>query len=239
MAKAPDGRKVGPRPATLDRLKKKKAIHVPHLVLLDNDVARVLTEARTALDKAERDIDKLRALVPLAEGKDAHDAKVAEAERALAEAGEAYNLAREEAAEATVELRLKAVPGHELDRLSRKHQVTDEDREQLKADGLTDDQIDAIPHSPSTWPPVVIAATVDDPKMTPEQVRELIWENDEWNAQEREDLLRAVTGVNNGRGWVDLGNAYGGGRTNATSKPSPTASADLGASSSDESGPTP
>lgn len=225
------GPKLGPRPATLDRLRSKKAIRVPHTVLLDNEVAKTLTEARTAKEKAERDLARLRGEEPAEDKKADHDRLVAVAEKHLAKVGEAYNAAREEAAEATIEFKLKAVPGHRLDKLSREHRVNKDDREKLKEEGLTDEQIDAIPHSPSTWPPVVIAATVSDPKMTPEEVRELIWENDEWNTQEREDLLRAVTGVNNGRGWVDLGEAFGGGRTNKSSKPSPTASDDLEASS--------
>ena len=198
-----------PRPATLDHLRSKKALRVDHSVTLDNQLSRALNEARTALEEAEK----------------GGDAVVIQA------AGEAYNRAREAAAESTVVFRLKAVPGHVLDKMSRQNRVTDADRERLKEEGMTDEEINRVPHSPSTWPAVVIAATVDEPKMTPEQVTELIWENDEWNRLERELLLRAVGDVNNGIATVDLGAPFGERPAHKVSKRSPTASGAPAASS--------
>jgi hypothetical protein len=199
----------GHRPATLDHLRSKKAIRVPHKVLLDNELARALNEARTALEEAQA----------------GSDVKAVEA------AGKAYDAARDAAAAAEFSFLLKAVPGHQFDKLSRQHRVTEEDRAQMLEEGMTAEQIDRVPQSPTSWPPVIIAATVDDPKMTPEEVRELIWENDEWNQQERYALLLAVQGVNNGQGTVDLGKAFGGTSLTKGSKRSPTGSASPAASS--------
>lgn len=200
----------GHRPATLDHLRSKRAIRVEHKVLLDNELAKALNEARTALEEAQT------------AGPD---------EKALAALGATYDAARDAAAEAEFVFVLKAVPGHLFDKLTRQHRVTEEDRATMLEEGMTEEQIDRVPHSPTTWPPVIIAATVDDPKMTPEEVRELIWENDEWNQQERYGLLLAVQGVNNGQGTVDLGKAYGGTSPVKGSKRSPTASASPAASS--------
>lgn len=199
----------GHRPATLDHLRSKRAIRVDHKVLLDNELARALNEARTALEEAQAGSD----------------------ESVIAAAGKAYDAARDAAAEAEFVFLLKAVPGHVIDKLQRQHKPTEEDRAQMAAEGASEEEINRVPTSPTTWPPVIIAATVADPKMTPEEVRELIWENDEWNQQERYGLLLAVQGVNNGQGTVDLGKAYGGSPVSKVSKRSPTGSASPAASS--------
>lgn len=232
MGRASQGRKIGPRPATLDRLKSKRAFRVFHPVVLDNEVVATLEAAQKAYDEAKAAYETARSrhlnYPSNVEAKAEHD----DALGVLNETIEVLEDARQDVEDATFTFVFKAVPPADFDVLARAHPPTDEDRAKWAEE--EDFPEDKWPkHSPTTFPSALIAACMVEPQMTEEQVRAEIWENTEvWNEQEKMALLSAAYSTNN-RATVSLGKAPGRIRPPVLSKPSATDSAFPGASSSD------
>ena len=220
--------KSHPRPATLQDFKRKLPFRVWHTVVLDNEAATALDEARSAYNDAKALYESARSrhlnYPSNAEAKTAHD----EALTALAEAIAVHEDAREAAEDVTVTMILRFPPHHEYDLLCRAHPLTDDDREKLSKE--KDFPEDKWPdRSPSTFPPAFIAACLIEPEMTAEQVAEEIWLNPDWNESEKQGLLAAAySAANSAR--VNLGKVGGVTSTVAPNKdsaivtPSPEAS---------------
>ena len=236
-----DGRKLGPRPATKDHLRGKRPIRIEHEVVTDNLVAQALNKARIAMELAE---SKWRGLAGSIEAK-AGDAKTRQAEQAedaraaYDAAVAAYDATRETAAETMMLLVFQGISGHRLDLLNRTHRPTEDDLTEAKAQGMTPAEIRSMEHSPTTFPPALIAESLVEPKLTEAEARELIWESDSFNEAERLSILMAATRASGSVARVDLGLASGVTPSAKNSSGSQTASGNPAASSSAGSGPTP
>lgn len=223
MAKTPDGRKVGRRPATKDFLRSKKAVRIEHEIVDDNEWSASLERAKLTRELAEAKWKGIAGSIDAKTG-DQRQKQSALAEEARAEydaACDAYDALREEADEHVQVLVFKAIGGHELDYMNRRHRPTEDDITEAKAQGMSDDEIKAMEHSPTTFPPVFIAASLAEPAMTEDEVRELIWESPAFNEAERMSVLMAATRANGSVARVDLGPTSGGRRDSSKSSASP------------------
>lgn len=227
-------RKVGPRPATKDFLKSKKPIRVTHEIVDDNEWSQRLTEAKVAVELAQAKWTGLSASIDAKIGAaKTEQAEQAEQARADYDAAVAeHDELRAEADEHVMVLVFRAIGGHQLDLLNRTHRPTESDREEAKAQGMTDQEIRQMEHSPSTFPPVLIAASLVEPKLTEDEVKDLIWDSDAFNEAERLSVLMKATMANGQLARVpDLGPTFGALPAPSTSSGSPTASDALAPSS--------
>lgn len=226
MTSTKDGRKIGPKPATKDRLRRKKPIQIEHQVVEDNAYAETLAKAREAMEKAEAKWKEKVALLDAMKGPErTRIAKEAEEARGAYESlTEEFERAQSEAAEHTYSMFFKGIGAHNLDLLSRKHRPTDEDREQWTAEGMDEDEIKQQNRSPSTFPPALISASLTEPKLTEDEVRELIWGSDNFNEAERMAVLMAATRAQGSIARVDLGPTFGAPRSASNSNGSRTTS---------------
>lgn len=223
--------KLGMRPATADHLRSKKAFRVWHPVVTDNELAVALDAARKAYDDANVRFQAARARHLNYPANKEAEAELNDATAALAEAIEAHDEAREAAAEATVYVTLKAPPLYVVEELQRAHPPTEKEMEDwAKADIPKDRWPD---YSNTTIAPGFIAACLVSPEMSEDEVREGIWENPDWNEVEKQGLFTAAMSTGN-RATVSLGKVYGPIRSDASSKPSSTATASPEVVSSDE-----
>lgn len=180
------------RPATADHLKKKRPATKTVEVVLDPTLAVELRDAERARDLAQVRLD--------ARPGD-HDLQ-----SAVWAAGEAVDVLRARADEedAVVAVRFRSIGRLAWDELIRDHPPTDEQVAEAKSAGLGD-----LNFNSDTFPPAVVAASLDDPKMTAEEVAEL-WDSPDWNQAELELLFIAALEVNNSRHTLDLGKDSGG-----------------------------
>jgi hypothetical protein len=175
------------RPATADHLtsKKKRATKTIDIVL-DPDAARAVHDAEWNVDQAQ---GRLR-VAP-----DDPDAQ-----QALWTAKENLDTLRAQAAsdDAVVALRFRSIGHQAYDELVRAHPPIPDQVAEAKAAGAE------LNFNADTFPPAVVAASLDEPKMTIAEVTEL-WESPDWNQAELGALLTAAVEVNSRRVTLDLG----------------------------------
>lgn len=224
--------KLGMRPATTDHLKKKLPFRVWHPVVTDNELSVGLEAAQKAYDDAKVIFEAARARSLNYPANKEAKAELDDATAVLAEAIEAHDQAREAAAEATVYVVMKAPPMHIVEEIQRAHPPTEKEKEEwAKIDNFPEDRWPSF--SQATIGPAMIAACLIEPEMDEDEVREGIWENDDWNEAEKAALLAAAYSTGN-RATVSLGKAYGPIRSDASNKPSSTVTASPEAGGSDE-----
>lgn len=224
--------KLGMRPATKDHLTSKKPFRVWHPVVTDNELSVALEAARKAYDDAKVIFEAARARHLNYPANAEAKAEFEDATAALAEAIEAHDEAREAAAEVTMYVVMKAPSMHVVEEIQRAHPPTDKEKEEwAKVPDFPEDRWPSW--SQATIGPAMISACLIEPEMTEDEVREGIWENDDWNEAEKAALLAAAYSTGN-RATVSLGKVYGPIRSDASSKPSSTATASPEVVSSDE-----
>lgn len=176
------------RPATADHLRSKKQPATKTVeVVLDPALADEVREAERRRDDADRRL----AVRP---DDDAIQAEAWETTSAL----EALR-ARAVKDDAVVTVRFRSVGRHAWDDLIRSHPPTDAQIAEAEASGMGD-----LNFNSDTFPPAVVAASLDEPKMTVDEVA-AIWDSPEWNQAELGILFAAALEVNNSRHTLDLG----------------------------------
>lgn len=201
------------RPATADHLRSKKQPATKTVeVVLDPELAEQVREAERRRDDADRRL-ALRRDDETAQ----HDAW---------EAASALDALRARAVEedAVVSVRFRSIGRHAWDDLIRQHPPTDAQVAEAKAAGMGE-----LNFNSDSFPPAVVAASLDEPRMTVDEVAEL-WDSPDWNQAELGVLFAAALEVNNSRHTLDLGKdsagtaATGRRSAGAAKKASPTRS---------------
>jgi hypothetical protein len=181
------------RPATADHLKSKKRRASKTVeVVLDPDVARAVHDAEWKLDEAEA---RLRIAPDDPDAQQTVWDTKAELDTLRAAAA---------AAEAVVTLKFRSIGHQAYDKLIRDHPPTAEQVAEVKALGVGELNFNA-----DTFPPAVVSASLDEPKMTVAEVTEL-WESPDWNQAELSVLFSAAVEVNSRRETLDLGKGSSG-----------------------------
>lgn len=179
------------RPATYDHLKSMKKPNRRRIwIALDSDVAEEYEAAKTA-----RDVAKIR-----------HDARPGDTH-----ASEEYVAAVERFEEVEAQLRensvlfvFKSIGRPKYEKLARSFPPTQAQRDEVEDRGGDPKQ---LPWNTDLFPPALIAASCESPKMTQEEATQL-WNDDEnWNAAELQVLFETALAANNSRRIVELGNA--------------------------------
>lgn len=200
------------RPATADHLKKKRPATKTVEVVLDPALAVELRDAEAAHAEAERAL----AVRPA-------DTDLQAAAWAAAEEVEVLR-ARAVDEDAVVAVRFRSIGRVAWDDLLDRHPPTDEQTAEAKKAGLG-----ALNFNSDTYPPAVVAASLDDPKLTAAEVLDM-WDSPDWNGAELQVLFAAALEVNSARHTLDVGKgsagtaATGKKSTGAASTASPTAS---------------
>lgn len=200
------------RPATADHLKKKRPATKTVDVVLDPALAVELRDAEHAHAEAERFL----AIHPT-------DTDLQAAAWAAAEEVEELQ-SRAVAEDAVVTIRFRSIGRVAWDDLLDRHPPTDEQIAEARRAGLG-----ALNFNSDTYPPAVVAASLDDPKLSAVEVLAM-WDSPDWNAAELQVLFAAALEVNQARHTLDVGKgsagtaATGKKSTGAASKASPTAS---------------
>lgn len=213
-----NGNGNGHRPMTFDHLmSKKKPLSTKVPIVLDNEVAEELTEARAKAEQAEA-----RWRVTTAEKSTATDETKADAEAAHNKAQAELEAAEDAAREATVEFRLQSIGDAAYRALQKLHEPEPEQTAEAKAAlaaqlvGMDEDerqrQVDAfaLDTNPDTFPPALVAACSIDPVITEEQAQAM-WADERFNVAELTALYMGAVHVNQNRAVTRLGK--GSGRT--------------------------
>lgn len=106
---------------------------------------------------------------------------------------------RAEVRETSIKFVFRALGAKRYDDLLAAHPPTDEQIEQLKAQGE-----DNAPFNTETFPKALVAASCVEPEMTPEEMIEWL-SGDDWNNNEILSLFMAASQVNSMRSVVNLG----------------------------------
>jgi hypothetical protein len=200
------------RPATADHLKKKRPATKTVEVVLDPALAVELRDAEHAHTEAER----------LLEVRPADTDLQAAAWAAAEEVEELRARAADE--DAVVAVRFRSIGRVAWDDLLDRHPPTDEQIAEAKRAGLG-----ALNFNSETFPPAVVAASLDEPKLSAVEVLAM-WDSPDWNQAELQLLFSAALEVNSSRHTLDLGKgsagtaATGKKSTGAANTASPTAS---------------
>lgn len=88
------------------------------------------------------------------------------------------------------------------DDLVNAHPPTDEQQEIARKEGGAD--VD-LSWNAETFPPALLAASIVEPKMTPEEIQE-IWDSPDWGGNELLDLFNTALSAQTARRTVQLGN---------------------------------
>lgn len=177
----------GKRPATFDRLKAKKPIEDVVDILLDDEPAKVVTDAREALLEAEALLHE--------------DPKNPKLKKARDDAQKAVDKAMAEQDGDIVTIRFRALGRKRYEQLLDENGPTKEQEKKAKDAG------GEASWNEDTFPVALIAASAIEPVLTEEQVQELF---DEWNQIEAQMLFLSAYRVNTNRRVPDLGNGSGG-----------------------------
>lgn len=174
------------RPITYDHLRsRKKAITQKVRIALDSDLAEEYEEAKSKLETARNRVgvrpDNLDFQVAL--------------EDALAEVDTLKSRLREE----SIEFVFKSIGRRKFDDLITAHPPTTEQRRKHKDDGAGE-----LNWNVDTFPPALIFASLVEPTMEEQEVKEL-WDSDEWSGAETMSLFLTAMEVNSNRKVVDLG----------------------------------
>lgn len=174
------------RPATADHLlSRKKPNRKSVLIALDSDLADAYDEAKLRNERAETNM-KFRP----------------DDEDALVEFNAAADhlLATETELKAnSIEFVFRSIGRKRYEDLMLEHRPTAEHQKRAKAQGDGE-----YGFNPDTFPPVLIAESLESPVMTPEQFQKEIWDNDDWNNNETLTLFSAAMDANSGRRVVDF-----------------------------------
>lgn len=181
------------RPATADHLKSRKQPATKTVeVVLDPGLAEEVREAERRRDDAERRLT----VRP--------DDDQIQSELWTATADLEALRARGVNEDAVVAVRFRSIGRHAWDDLIRTHAPTEEQVAEAKAAGMAE-----LNFNSETFPPAVVAASLDEPKLSADEVAAL-WESPEWNQAELGILFAAALEVNNSRHTLDLGKGSGG-----------------------------
>lgn len=188
------------RPATYDHLRsQKKPIKKTVQVVLDPELAEQHQELREKIDTL-----RIRA------GHRTEDVQLqlelGEAERELEEL---VDLMIEQ--DAVVEMTFRGIGRQAYDRLVELHPPTSEQVAKAKKQGMGD----SLAWNLDTFPPAVVSASLIEPKLSQDQVRDL-WYSEDWNQMELAVLFQTALEVNGTRRTVELGK---GSRTTKSSAP--------------------
>lgn len=180
---APTGLK---KPATFDHLKKKQPLQRTVMIPLSQDSVDALHDAEQALERA----------------------KILGEEDRLPDLQAAYDAAREAALEDCVEMTFRSMGRRAYDDLIESFPATEEQkaewcRDNPKEDGTPADKYKGPSYDVEAFNIHLVAGSCVEPKMTPEQVKEIF---DEWNSTEIAELCVAASEVNTNRRVVQLGN---------------------------------
>ena len=190
------------RPATADHLRSKKKRATKTIdVVLDPDAARAVHDAEWVVEQAEA---RLR-LTPADP----------DAQQASWTAKENLDTLRAQAAadDAVVTLTFRSIGHHAYDELVRAHPPTAEQIAEVKAAGVNDLNFNA-----DTFPPTIVSASLETPKMTVDEVAEL-WQSADWNQAELTAIFTAAVEVNQRRVTLDLGKDSSGTAPTAPKSP--------------------
>lgn len=172
-----------------DLVNRKKAVTKTVYLTLDPGLAGELEEARQARDHAsraasfrEKDHDAQAALWQAEE-------RVAQLEQRLVDE------------DAVVAFTFRSIGRAAFSALVDAHQPTAAQRAKVKTLGLGNG---GMLWNPDTFPAALIAACLEEPKLTEEQALAL-WSDDSWNAAELQELLEAAVEVNETRRMAELG----------------------------------
>lgn len=193
-------------------LSRKKPITKTVVVALDPELAEAYAEA-----KLSRDVANTRAT---ARPTDTDvQAELWRCEQALVELEE-----RMVGEEAIAYFTFRCIGRAAYDALVDAHQPTPAQRAEAKARGVGE-----IAWNPDTFPPALIAACLTEPSLTEADVTSM-FNSENWNQAELNDLLQAAAQVNGTRRTVEVGKDWprtlrsGPSSTTASSGASPTAS---------------
>jgi hypothetical protein len=175
---------VRARPATADHLKKKQPATKTVEVVVDPDAARAVRDAELKLEVAEA---RLR-VAPDDDAQAAAWAAKADLDSLRAQAA---------ADDAVVAVRFRSIGHHGYDALVRAHPPTADQVAEAKAAG------GELTFNADTFPPALVAAALEEPKLTLAEVTEL-WESPDWNQAELASLFTAAVEVNSSRLTLDL-----------------------------------
>lgn len=100
--------------------------------------------------------------------------------------------------DAMYDFKFRAVNSTLIDEILSENQPTPKQLKEAAQKGE-----DAPMWNPDTMPPAIVAASLQDPELTLEEVQEM-WEDENWNAAELLTLFEAAMTVNNTRVNVDL-----------------------------------
>lgn len=182
MTKPTDPNPPKPPVTVADLLTVKKSLEDEVRICLDSATADRLLRAEKELNRAKGigvSFEGSSRLETLEEAQAEHEAAVA--------ANDA----------ATALLKLRAVPRWRLKELIEGHRPTQDQRAEYKAQlrALNLPANMELEYNPETFPPVLIAETVIEPKMTVEEAEQL-WNSDAWSDGELGQLLQACQAVN-------------------------------------------
>lgn len=175
------------RPATFDHLKAKKPVEDVVEILLDDDAAKAVSDARDALLDAETALNAKPS-----------DPKL---KKAREEARKALDAAIAAQDSEIVTIKFRSCGRKRYEEILDAHPPTEEQQRKAKEQG------GEAAWDSETFPVALIAASAVEPELTEDQVRELF---DEWNNAESQMLFLAAFRVNTNRRVPDLGNGFGG-----------------------------
>lgn len=173
---------------------------------LDVQIAEVEAEIEEAKDPAEvarlqGRLSQLRVRHSLSGGARVQ-VEIDKQKPVVDEAREEFEAAEAGVDAATVTFRARAIPQKQIRRLIRDHPPTQEQLDAFEEEMKEEEAPEAIisrglPYNSDTYPPALISACLVSPKMSEDEVSEMIWMSDNWNEKEKEALFQLVlTAIN-------------------------------------------
>lgn len=150
-------------------------------------------EETVALDNARQALNRARTLN---DGSEAGENRV---KRAQAEADQARDAVRR--ADGAVEIVMKSIGRGPWEKLKEAHPPTEQQQAKVKE---TAGEEASLEFNPDTFPIAAIAASCVQPTLTEDQVREEIWESEDWNEEECARLLQMAMQANQTRRVANL-----------------------------------
>jgi hypothetical protein len=128
-------------------------------------------------------------------------AEVEDQEKIVDDARKRMAAAEKAIEKATVEFKMRAVPNKVVRRLMGEHPPTEEQKEawekEMEGESLPQAVINrGLSYNTDTYPPALIATCLIHPKMTADEVAEMIWDSDNWNEQEKSALFQLALQAN-------------------------------------------
>lgn len=176
------------RPVTYDHLKSRKKPTMRFVdISLDDDAQAAYEDDQSNLEDAK---------FALQNSPDDADAKA----KVLA-AEEAVKASAKAAKDASQRFKFRSIGRKKYDDLVGLHPPTDAQRKEIEKEGGDPDNLS---WNPDTFPKALVAASITEPLLTPEQVDEM-WASDDWSESETAALSVTALEANNSRRIVSLG----------------------------------